>query len=302
MVRVGIVGAGGIGGALGAALADTREVEVVFCVRRAFATLSVRRPGSAPRTTPARCVTRAEEAGPLDWILLCTKAHHVADAAPWLELAASAPAARVAILQNGVEHVDRVRRWVPADRALPAIAHFAASATAPGVVDLTNPGPIEVPDGPLGQEFSRLCSDPDLPIVETRDFVTTAWRKLAHNVPASAITAAMLTPVHALHAVAGLRELARELALETILVGRAEGATLDATLVDEIIQLFGRLPHAVTTSMFQDRMRGKTLEHDALLGAVLRAAARHRLDTPAVRRMSSVLEWLSARPTPLEGS
>jgi 2-dehydropantoate 2-reductase len=45
----------------------------------------------------------------MDWILLCTKAHQIASAAHWLRHLIG-PDTRVAVMQNGVDHIGRASR------------------------------------------------------------------------------------------------------------------------------------------------------------------------------------------------
>lgn len=295
--RVGVVGAGGIGGTLGALLSQKPGIEVTFCVRRPFSSLTLSQDGHPDLTVPARTALDPAEAGPLDWVLLCTKAQDLDGAAAWLR-AVRTGRTPVAVLQNGVEHHERIQPYAPRARTLPAVVHFSGHAHRPGRVSLRAPGPVEVPAGDLGTRFRALFSTEPIPVLERPDFRAAMWWKLAHAVAAS-VTAAVLVPVNVVGRSPVLRRFAEDLIAETLRVARAEGAPLSEDRIDEVLDRLAALPSRATSSMYEDRLRGAPLEHDALLGAVLRAAARHSLDAPCTRTMHSLLGSLSGATPPL---
>jgi 2-dehydropantoate 2-reductase len=76
---------------------------------------------------------------------------------------------------------------------------------------------------------------------------------------------------------------------EVAAVARAEGARADADVVWRFTQ---DVPAGMTSSMQRDAEAGLPTELDAIGGAVLRAAERHRVDVPVTRR---IVEELRAR-------
>jgi 2-dehydropantoate 2-reductase len=82
--------------------------------------------------------------------------------------------------------------------------------------------------------------------------------------------------------------------LEVIAVARANGVGLDAARVDDILAHSARTLAPLRTSMLQDVERGRSLEREALSGAVLRAAARVGLEVPVTRRLDAQLARLAA--------
>ncbi|MFZ1172248.1 ketopantoate reductase C-terminal domain-containing protein, partial [Bradyrhizobium sp.] len=85
---------------------------------------------------------------------------------------------------------------------------------------------------------------------------------------------------------------------EAATVGRADGARLAA---DEAAQTMARLtaiPPDAGSSMYFDRVAGRPLEIDALTGAVVEAAERHRVPTPLLRMLLTLARAASASPAP----
>ncbi len=80
---IAVVGAGAIGSALAAALGDSGYT-VTLCDRIQFDGLKRTFEGET-RQYDHPVVTSPQGLRPVDWLLLCTKAHQVSGAAPWLE-------------------------------------------------------------------------------------------------------------------------------------------------------------------------------------------------------------------------
>ncbi len=131
---IAIVGVGAIGGAVAAALADLGRHDLVLCVRSAFESLEVEHPGGTSRVT-APVHTAASELSPVDWVLIATKAHQTETTAPWLR-ALTGASTRWALLQNGVDHLERAKRLQGPDLApmgvVPVIVNLPADRSEPG--------------------------------------------------------------------------------------------------------------------------------------------------------------------------
>src|SRR6516164_1508149 len=104
-LSIAVVGLGSIGGAAAGSLAAAGRHNIVACTRRPVARFTLER-AEGTVELPLRALTDPTQAKPVDWVLLCTKTHQTAGAAPWLAQLCS-PATRVAVLQNGIDHVAR---------------------------------------------------------------------------------------------------------------------------------------------------------------------------------------------------
>jgi len=290
---VALVGPGAIGSFFAAQLGRAGRVHLTVCARTPFETLTVASEawGETVRISPT-VVTSVEElaAGPVDWVLLSTKAHQTAGTAPWLERLC-ADSTTVVVLQNGVEHIARVRPLVP-DRVtiLPAVVHCGAELQAPGRVVHRSNGYMVVAREPpgCGQRFGELF-EPDREIVRlTDDFVTEAWKKLCTNVAVNGITALTERRLDVLGDPA-VRRVASALLDECIGVARASGARVEPAFADDVLERTRALPATAGTSMLYDRLAGRSLESDAIYGAVVRAGRRFGVPTPATDQMLALL-------------
>jgi len=277
MSRVAVVGVGAIGGAVAAPLAASGRHEVVSCVREPFERLVVESPRQRLEVQ-ARCETDPARVAPAEWVLLATKAQDVPGAAKWLaEL--GRPGTVIAVLQNGVEHRERVTPFAGEAEVLPVVVELPAKRTAPGRIEMRGGARLTVPAGPRGQAFAELFTGTGIAVEVTADFATAAWRKLCLNAASGALTALCSRPIEVMHE-PGMAELALGIMRECLAVARADGADLPDSVADEILKRLLATPTGSGNSMLYDRLAGRPLELDARNGAIGRIGARYGVPTP----------------------
>ncbi|HKN02058.1 MAG TPA: 2-dehydropantoate 2-reductase [Candidatus Binataceae bacterium] len=290
MAKIAVIGPGAIGCVVAAGLIESGRHQVTVCARSAFERIVVRFPDGKTLEVAAAVIPDAAIAPRADWVILCTKAYQTASAAGWFR-ALVGNGTQVAVLQNGVEHEARVISLVPNGTPIvPVVVRMPAQRVAPGNVSLDGRASLGVPEGPSGLAFAALFAGTRVSATTTADFVTEVWTKLCLNAANGAIMA--LTE----HTIAVLRQppiadLARTIIRECIAVGRAEGAKLDDTMTDRLIDMMIAIPHAEThgNSMYYDRMAGREMEYDARNGVIARLGARHGIPTPINSALTALL-------------
>jgi 2-dehydropantoate 2-reductase len=294
-MRVGVFGAGAIGGFLGARLAAA-GAEVTFVARgphlaamqahgvvlRSFGTETVAHP---------RCVADAGEAGVQDYVFVTLKAHALPAAAPQIARMIGPGSALVTGINGvpywyfyGLEGPWRDRRvrsvdpggtlWdvLPPSRAIGCVVYPAAEVVEPGVIEHSYGDRFSLgePDGSRSPRVEALAAllmaaglkAPVRPHIRDEIWVKL-WGNLCFN-PVSALTGSTLDR---LAARPDLRGLCRAMMLEAQAVAEALGVRF-AISVDQRIDGAGEVG-AHKTSMLQDLERGRPMEIDALLGAVV---------------------------------
>ena len=280
MSGIVVVGAGAIGG-VAAGRAIERGHDVVACVRQGFRELQWDSPEGSRRLALG-VVTDPRNVEPAAWVLLATKAHQVEGAGAWLS-ALVAQHTRVAVLQNGVEHAERVARWVPPERVVAVVVSCPAERVAPGHVVQRGPARFTVADDAKGRSFAELVG-----AVVTADFGRAAWEKLCLNVVSGALAALAGKPLPQIAHPQKL-DLARGLARECARVARAEGVALSDDAATEIAERTVNVTRGGEPSIYRDRMRGEPLEWDARNGVIARLGARHGIPTPLSDKASALL-------------
>src|SRR6478609_11860464 len=164
-MRIAVIGPGAVGGVIAAWLARNPELTVEVCARTAFDRLEVETPGG-PLTATPRVLTAPDQASPVDWAIVTTKTYDAAATGDWLARLVG-PETRVAVLQNGVEHVERFTPYVPAQRITPAVVDIPAERSAPGRVRQRRDGTILVPQGVAGEAFVALFAHTPIAVSTT---------------------------------------------------------------------------------------------------------------------------------------
>jgi 2-dehydropantoate 2-reductase len=298
-MRICIFGAGAIGGLMAARLAAKGDADVTVIARGPHLAamqsdgLRLRSDGLEIVTRP-RCVATAAEAGPQDYVVVTLKAHSLPGAAVQMQPLLGPDTAVVGAV-NGVpwwyfhgiggahdgrivESVDpggAVTRLLPPARAIGCIVYPAAEVVEPGVIEHTYGDRFSLgePDGSRSPRAQRLSEAliaagfkaPVRPRIRDEMWVKL-WGNLAFN-PISALTTATLD---VLVADDGQRGVARAMMLEGQRVAEALGIRF-AIDVDKRIAGAAEVG-AHRTSMLQDLERGRPMEIEALLGAVVELA------------------------------
>ncbi|ADP82812.1 2-dehydropantoate 2-reductase [Pseudofrankia inefficax] len=293
--RVAVIGVGAVGGYF-AARAAAAGAEVWLCARRPFDRLRIVSTGpdggDVETEVPAEVVidpARLPGYG-FDWVLLATKAHQVPLVAPWLT-AAVGPGTAVVVLQNGVRHAERVAAFAPAEQVLPAVVYINAEAEGPGLIRHRAGGVLQVPDVLLAQRLAeRVLTAGEVRLTE--DFATAAWTKLCVNSAANTLTALTGRRLEVLRR-DDIAQLALAIMAEVVAVARADGAEVPDGLPEFTVRRLRGQPPGAGTSMLYDRLAGRRLEHDALLGAVVRIGAERGVPTPTCAAVLPLLAAIS---------
>lgn len=285
-VSIAVVGPGAIGGTVAAWLSQSAFVgDLTLCARTPIETLFVETPRGTIEARPA-VVTRPDQARIVDWVLIATKTYDAAATGVWLERLVG-PGTRVAVLQNGIEHIERFSPWVPADRIVPVVVDIPAERSAPGMILQRRDGWLKVPAEPNGAAFVALFQATGLEASTDVDWVSVAWRKLAVNC-AGAVSGLTGKPAGIVSRpeIAGLMY---GLVSECLAVGRAEGATLPEDLADQIVAQYRAGPADSINSLLADRVTGRPMEWDARNGVIARRGEQHGIATPLNAMAAAVL-------------
>jgi 2-dehydropantoate 2-reductase len=289
---VAVIGLGSIGGVAAACLAAAKRHDVIACSRQALDHLTLDRPEGIA-DVPLQNLTDAAQARPADWVLLCTKAHQTEAAAPWLARLCT-PQTRVAVLQNGIDHVARVAPLANGATVLPVIVYYNGERLAPDRVRMrrASANDVVVANEAVGRAFAELLDGTGMKVLLSDDFATLLWRKLLINAVANPITALTLQRQAVLRR-PDIQELCHALLDEAVAVARAEGAELaddePARTMAALMTFSGELG----TSMYFDRLAGRQMEIEALTGSIVAAARRHGIPTPTNRALLTLLRAIN---------
>ena len=300
-MRVLVLGAGAVGGYFGARLAGGGH-DVTLVARGANLGalrrdgLTVELPGETLRLRSIRAVGDPAEAPVPDLVLVCVKSYDTAAAARALRPVVG-PEIVVLSLQNGVENEAVLAGRLGLPPLLVGLTRIGVELTAPATVHYTGRGEILFgePDGtesPRARRIAEAFRTAGLPHQLRRDVLVVAWEKLAWNAGFIAVTALTGATVGEALGLPASRELIRVAMEETDAVAAALGIPVRRARIDGVLAESAAEMPGFATSMLQDVRRRRRLEHDALNGAVVRAAARTGVPVPVNRTLLALLARL----------
>jgi 2-dehydropantoate 2-reductase len=279
-MRIAVFGSGSVGGYFGGRLAQ-HGAEVVFIARgkhlKAMQTggLKVESIKGDFVVSPVKAVGSPEEAGRVDVVLLGVKAWQVSEAAQ-----AMAPMMGqetfVVPLQNGVEAPDILASILGEDHVLGGLCRISSLIQGPG--QIRHPG-IEpyIAFGELDGRNSERAENLKIAFenagvwAEVPGNIRTAmWGKFVFISPFSGVGAVTRAPIGVMRSLPGTRHLLEKAVQETAGVGRANGVSLPADIVEKTMAFFDGLPEGATSSMQRDIQAGRPSELEAQNGAVVR--------------------------------
>ncbi|HRD45249.1 MAG TPA: 2-dehydropantoate 2-reductase [Caulobacter sp.] len=276
MTSIAVIGPGAIGATVAAWLTRRDANAVTVCARSPREELWVEMPEGLIRARPT-ILTSPDDAPPSDWVLVATKTYDSDDASAWFA-GLLRPDTRVAVLQNGVEHVERFSPYVDPARILPAVVDIPAERFGAGGVRVRRNGSILVPAGADGDAFVDLFSASPIAVSTAADWKTAAWRKLCVNC-AGVVSALTSRPANVIHW-DGVPDLMKGLVAECVAVGRAEGAALTDSTADEVVAAAFAAPPDSVNSILADAIANRRTEVDARNGVIVRLGAKHGIPTP----------------------
>jgi 2-dehydropantoate 2-reductase len=291
-LTVAVVGLGGVGGGAAGTLAAAGRHDILACTRQPLARFTLECADGTVEA-PLRVLIDPAQAKPVDWVLVCTKTHQTAAAEPWLARLCT-PATRVAVLQNGIDHVARVAPLAGGATIVPVLVYYNGERLAPDHVRLRHASPYDavVADDEPGRAFVDLFEGTPLRIMRSGDFATLAWRKLLINSVANPITALTLQRQAVLRR-PDVQDLCRGILDEAVAVARAEGVKLADDETERTIATLHNFSGELGTSMYFDRLAGRRLEVEALTGAIVAAGDRHGIAMPLNRGLLALLRAIN---------
>ncbi len=297
-----VMGTGAVGGYFGARMMAA-GIDVLFVARGENLT-ALRRRGLVVRIATGDIVlpeVRATDdpgtVGPVDLVLVAVKSYHTEAAAGGLRPAVG-PHTIVLSLQNGVENEEILARVLDLPPLPLALTQIGAALIAPGEVQYYGRGSLVFGE-PHGEETPRLqaiaacLTRAAIPYRISRRMRVRLWDKLAWNAAFNAVSTLGRRTVAALIDDPASRRLIADTMTEVAAVACAQGIPCDPERIPAVLDDSRATLGAFKTSMLQDLERGRRLEHDALNGAVVRAADRVGAPAPINRALATMLGMLS---------
>jgi 2-dehydropantoate 2-reductase len=320
-MKVCIVGAGAIGGLIGAKFALAGEDVTLIDIGAHLEAIKenglklIMADGEELVAKDINATDDMAEAGPQELVVLAVKANVIAGIAPAMRALYGNDTA-VLPVQNGIpwwyfqrhggafegrriETVDpggKIAEQIEPERIIGCVVYPAGEVIAPGVVKHVegNRFPVGELDGSTSERVERISEtfvNAGFQSFVLDDIRSEIWLKLWGNLsfnPISALSHATLVDIcqHPL-----TRELAAEMMGESQAVAEKLGIGFRHTIEKRIAGAEGVGKHK--TSMLQDVEAGRTLELDALIGAVVELGRLTETPTPHIDAVYACVDLLN---------
>jgi 2-dehydropantoate 2-reductase len=287
--RVAVLGPGGVGGFLAAALARAGE-DVVVVAHQTTAELIAQRGiqvesvllGEFGASPDAVTTLRT----PVDVLLVATKATGLVAALARIE---TDPALVVPLL-NGLDHMTALRERFGSARVAAGTIRIESDRPEAGRIVQTSPFlriDLASEDPSLTPQLEALASTLEragIPSEISTSEAQILWSKLVRLCALACTTSAAQESIGFIRSDPEWRGALERCVSEASAVARAEGADVDPAA--RLAELDAAHPE-LGSSMQRDIAAGREPELDAIAGSVLRAAARHGLQCPTIARLSA---------------
>ena len=313
-MKIGIVGAGAIGGWIGAKLAAAGHQVSMLARGETLEAIRSRglvlRHGDNESTCNVAASSDPRELGLQDLLVLAVKGHSL----PSVAAAAAAlirPDSVVVPMMNGVPWwflgEDAPLRTVDPDGALShafplaqvvgCVVHASSSSPQPGLIVLKAAdrlilGEPTGADTPPVRALVELMRAADVPAVQTDRIRTDLWYKLWGNMSMNPISALTLANTDQILDDELVADFVQRIMEEARAVGARCGCVIEQTTAARMSVT--RQLGAFRTSMLQDVEAGRSIELDALLGAPREIAARFGIATPNMDALYGMARLMGA--------
>jgi len=288
-MRHAILGAGGVGGLIGVALAKSGESVTLVLRQEALKDYPAELSLESPLGTFSVPVDRATSvAAPYDVLWITVKATQLESALRSVSVDPGQLGAVVPLL-NGIDHVALLRARFGHDRVVPASIGVETERAAPGKI-IHRGMAIRLTFSSIGE--GRLAST----VEEFRKFgfacqfvpdeMKILWTKLSFLAPFALTTTAGGLTIGEVNRDPAWRKRLEAVVREVAAVGTASGTPLDPTVV---LDYFEKTPQGGRSSMQKDVAAGKPPELDGIAGPILRRAEEHGIDVPVTRELGGLI-------------
>jgi 2-dehydropantoate 2-reductase len=299
-MRIAVVGAGGVGGGFGAALAKA-GADVTFIARGAHLAamksqgLRVQGPRGETHLVPTQASDDPAAIGTVDVVLFCVKLWDVESAGEHIKPLIG-PGTAVIPLQNGIDAAERLLPILGGSAVMGGVAQISASIIAPGVIQQVGTfmrmifGELDGTRSQRAEDFLVLCLKAGFDATLSEQIVTDLWMKFILLAANAGMTALARQPIGRLRDDPDIRPIFLAAFQETINVGRAKGIALPADALEKILDFIGHAPPAMKASMALDLDRGNRLELPWLNGKVAELGRALGVPTPTHSMIYAMLK------------
>ncbi len=292
MIKIAVIGTGGVGGYFGGRLAMAGN-DVAFIARgehmRAMKEngLHVKSIKGDFVINPVKVTDQFGEIRPPDLVILTVKAWQVTDMAHKLKSIIK-PETIVLPMQNGVLASDELIAVLNPRNVIGGSCRIFSKIEAPGVINHYGIEPTII-FGELDhkktdrlQNIKNIFDEAGIVSKLSDDIHTELWMKLM-VICVGGLLAITRSPYGAVREQNETRSLMRELLQEIYMVSQKAGVNIEQAYVDQTMAYIDMYPYDSTTSLARDIWDGRPSEIEYQNGTIVALGSKYGVDTPVNR-------------------
>ena len=299
-MRIAVIGAGGVGGGFGVALAKA-GADVTFLARGAHLAamrekgLRIEGGRGESHLLPTQATDDPAAIGVVDMVLFCVKLWDVESAGERIRSLVG-PETAVLPLQNGIDASERLLPILGARAVMGGVAQISATIAEPGVIRQTGTfmrmifGELDGSRSPRAEAFLALCGKAGFDATLSPAIVTELWMKFIMLASNAGLTALTRQPIGKLRDDPDIAPYFTAAYREVVEVARAKGVPLPADVEQKMAGFNRNAPPNMMASMAVDLIRGNRIELPWLSGKVVAMGRELGVPTPTHAMIHAALK------------
>lgn len=289
-MRIAVIGAGGVGGGFGVALARA-GADVTFLARGAHLAamrekgLRIEGGRGESHLLPTQATDDPAAIGVVDLVLFCVKLWDVESAGERIKPLVG-PETAVLPLQNGIDASDRLLPILGARAVMGGVAQISTTIAEPGVIRQTGTfmrmifGELDGSRSARAEAFLALCEKAGFDATLSPAIVTELWMKFIMLASNAGMTALTRQPIGRLRDDPDIAPYFTAAYGEVIAIARARGVPLPEDVEQKMAGFNRNSPPQMMASMAIDLIRGNRIELPWLSGKVVAMGRELGVPTP----------------------
>jgi len=303
MIRIGILGLGGVGGYFGGLLAKayykSEEIEVIFIARgetqKAIAEngLTIITDDSETVVYPKLVSNNPDEIGVLDYLICATKTYDIEESLLSLQQCIAQETV-ILPLYNGVDAPERIHKLFPENDILQGCVYIISMIFSPGTIrkigfyEKLFFGSKTASNSKLN-ELQSIFQKAKIESYLVENIEETVWEKFIFISALASVTSYLNQNIGQILSNSDAKAIYVELLKEIEMVAKAKGLQLSDDIVNQTIVKLEKSPKEATSSMHRDYLAGNKIEAASLTKFVVEEALKYGVKTPLYEKISTVL-------------
>jgi 2-dehydropantoate 2-reductase len=311
--KIAIVGAGPVGGILGAYLARAGHYIVLCDIQKPHLDVIKERGLSITGVSEmtAQCgrvtysVSELSNFPLVNTVVISTKASILPHLVPEITKVVR-PGTRLISCQNGLDNEEYLAETFGPDNVLRIVVNYGGSQMGDGhiLMSFFNPpnyiGAMTAESEPLARQLAEMTTAAGLETRFTTDIKKYEWEKVVLNAALNPVCALTRKPMKDMMDFELTESLVEELLREGIEVARAAGIVFDEGFLEHGIQYLKKAGYH-RTSMHQDILRNIPTEIDWISCKIVEWGRAHGIKTPYNLAIAALIKGLEVKSAAPEG-